>query len=109
MKGPGFGSAFTIASVDDLPRFLHIYCGYTHRQREALRAEPEAVPEHYQRELTAAAQRRTQARDRELWIVCRNRIQSELDLLLGGRRFTHVSSELRVISRQLEKIDRLLT
>jgi hypothetical protein len=66
------------------------------------------VPEHYQRELTAAALRRTQARDRELWIVCRDRIRSELDLL-SGRRFTRVSSELRVIERQLEKIDRLLT
>lgn len=96
--------------MTDRPRLLHqrSELGYTDRMQAALAQEPEAVDADYQRELTAAAPRRAQARDQEAWSASRERIRQEL-AVLGGHRFPRdVSSQLRVIGRQLDRVDRLL-
>lgn len=59
----------------------------------------------YQRHLTAQAPRRAQSRDRELWVASRSRIEAELDLLSGQRFMRELVSDLRVIRRQLERVD----
>jgi hypothetical protein len=94
----------------DRPRLLHrrSELGYTDESRNALPGEPEAVPADYQRELTAAASRRAAARDLEVWTSCRDRMRAELVLLRQHRFARDVTSELRVIERQLDRVDRLL-
>lgn len=90
----------------DRPRLLHrrSELGYTDRTVRSLSGEPEAVPANYQRQLTAAAPKRAAARDHEVWIASRDRIVGELDRLRGHRFARDVTSELRVIERQLARI-----
>jgi hypothetical protein len=64
--------------------------------REALPVEPEAAPQ------------RAVARDRDYWLASRRRLQQELERLRSHRWSRDVTSELRAIERQLERVDRLL-
>lgn len=82
--------------------------GYTDRPQHGLAGEPEAVPADYQRQLTRDAPRRAAARDQEVWSTCRDRITAELAVLRRHRFARDVTSDLRVIERQLERVDRLL-
>jgi hypothetical protein len=97
---------------EDRPRLLHARSefGYTDRLRSALPEEPEAVPADYQRRLSRAASTRRRLRDREAWLACRDRIKVELQLL-RGHRFDNreVATSLRVMQRQIERVDRLLS
>jgi hypothetical protein len=96
--------------VGDRPRFLHrrSELAYTDESRDALQGEPEAVSSEYQRELSRQAPRRAAARDLEAWQPCRDVIAAELVKVREHRFARDLSSELRVIERQLERIDRLI-
>jgi hypothetical protein len=94
----------------DRPRLLHrrSELGYTDRLQAAVPGEPEAVPADYQRRLTAEAPRRAAARDLEVWTPARDRIRGELERLRQHRFARDLSSDLRVIERQVEKLNRLI-
>jgi len=82
--------------------------GYTDRPICALPGEPEAVPAGYQRELTQAAPRRAVQRDQTVWVSMRVSFSAGLEQGNRHRFARDVSSELRVITRALERIDRIL-
>jgi hypothetical protein len=94
----------------DRPRLLHVRSeyGYTDRAAAALPSEPEAVSADYQRHLTAAAPRRAAARDRDVWMPARDLLRAELALLRRHHFARDVASDLRVLERQVEKLDRRL-
>jgi hypothetical protein len=77
--------------------------GYTDRIDRALPDEPEAVSTDAQRQITRAAHRS----ERDIFVACRDEIRASLKLL-SGARFRHLQSDLRVIERTLERIDRRL-
>ena len=90
----------------DETRLLHqrSELGYTTSTVEAMPSEPEAVSSEWQSHLTAQAARRRSDRRRETWRICSERIRRELDVArpeLGKQ----IASDLRVIERQLAKID----
>ena len=98
------------AIADDAPRLLHVRSelGYTDRVDLALVDEPEAVSPDYQSYLTREAARVRHDRDLEVWRSSRLIVADELDRLDATRFERDVSSDLRVLRRTLERIDRLL-
>lgn len=97
--------------MSDEPRFLHRKSehGYTDRLGDALELEPEAVPADYQVTLTARARRRERVYDLAAWRVARTRIAAELEALDGLAKAHNLSSDLRAISRVLERVDKRLS
>jgi hypothetical protein len=82
--------------------------GYTDRPDLALYQEPEAVSADEQRRLTAEARLRADEREREAWRRFREIVMPELaevTRVLGNG----LASDLRVLARQLERIDRKLS
>lgn len=94
----------------DLPRLLHVRSefAYTDQPHDALPDEPEAVSADYQRRLSTDAPRRAQAREREVLLLFRQTLVIELAALRGYKLNTDIVSCLRVIERQVERIDRLI-
>jgi multidrug resistance efflux pump len=89
--------------VADQPRFLAPVAGYTANPAAAI-DKLEAVDADEQARQTALAQRRAELDRRQEWMRSRDRIRAELDRLreVFG---SFVSSDLRVIRHQLDRID----
>lgn len=79
--------------------------GYTDRVDRAMTDEPEAVSAHCQRMLTASAQRARETQEYAAWVGVRDAIRREVDSL-SGAAFAPMRSDLRVILRQVERIDK---
>ena len=79
--------------------------GYVEDRSRALRGEPEAVPERVQERLTVEARARAQEGELALWRDCSRLVRGVLADANLGPRF---ASDLRVIYRQLERIERAL-
>lgn len=95
---PSFGRRVRQTPIVDQPRFL----GRTHGYAD--RPTIEAVDADEQARQTALAHRRTELEHRQEWLQSRERIRAELDRLrevFGG----FISSDLRVIRHQLDRID----
>jgi hypothetical protein len=76
---------------------------------QALHAEPEAVPADYQQAVTRNAKETARERDLAAWRPVRDRITQALDELGADALSRRIASDLRVIRRQLERIDRRLS
>jgi hypothetical protein len=95
--------------MPDPPRLLHKHSehGYTHSTHEAMTDEPEAVDVASQRRLTQEAEQRHTQRQQQLWQNIRPQLLEELDSLhhhFGAL----VTNELRLIRRELDRINRKL-
>jgi hypothetical protein len=90
-------------------RFLHrrSELGYTDRPDLALPFEPEAVSSSEQRRLTAEARARATEREREAWHRFRQIVIPEL-VELNRALDRGLASDLRVLARQLERIEQKL-
>lgn len=82
--------------------------GYTDESSRAMRDEPEAVPVECQELLTERAQRIARQRQLAEWKRRRASIQREIDWLYSQRFQCDVSKSLRVLRRQLERLDKLI-
>jgi hypothetical protein len=91
----------------DLPRLLHRRSehGYTDDLSRALYAEPEAVPRDVQDAMTAAAHRAEHEAIVAGWQVRRVAIEREINWLYSQRLHRDVSSSLRALRRQLDRLD----
>jgi hypothetical protein len=101
----------------DMPRLLArnstrdhpmLGVGYTDEPHRALRDEPEAVPADYQQLLTARAQRTARQEQLREWEQRRAEIAKQIDWLHSQRFTTDVSKSLRVLRRQLARLDKLI-
>jgi hypothetical protein len=92
----------------DRPRLLaaRSEVGYVDHPSLALPSQPEAVPLDYQHYLTDRASRRADERRREAWRESRELLQRGLDLPRGRPLGKELAGDLRVVQRQLERIDR---
>jgi hypothetical protein len=92
------------------PRLLHgkSQFGYTDRLEEALPEEPEAVSSDEQRRLTHLATARAHELRLADWMIAKARLEEELDWLRHRPVGQEHASDLRVIQRQLDRIDRRL-
>lgn len=81
--------------------------GYVDRVDRAMSDEPEAVSASYQRMLTADAQRSRALAERARWVSARDEIRAQVGSLTGSA-FARVESDLRVLLRQVDKIDKRL-
>jgi hypothetical protein len=95
--------------MSDAARLLHRRSehGYTDRPAQALTHEPEAVTAAEQRYLTDVAHRRAVDREREAWRRFREIIRPEL-VELTRQIDRQLAADVRVIVRQVERIDRKL-
>lgn len=93
------------------PRYLarRSEYGYTDRADLALHGEPEAVPAGYQRTLTVRASRAELQRKREEWEAMTLPIRLALRALKASPIGRERESDLRVIARVLDRVDRDLT
>jgi len=82
--------------------------GYTDELDHAMRDEPEAVPLDYQQLLTARAHRTARQAQLDEWATRRASIQREIDWLYSQRFQVDVSKALRVLRRQLDRLDKLI-
>ena len=82
--------------------------GYTDDESRALREEPEAVRAEYQELLTARARRDARQAQLAEWESHRAAILREIDWLHSQRFQVDVSKPLRVLRRQLARIDKLI-
>jgi len=82
--------------------------GYTDEPGRALRDEPEAVSVEDQRLLTARAHRTARQQQLDEWTTRRASIQREVDWLYSQRFQQDVSKSLRVLRRQLSRLDKLI-
>lgn len=91
-------------------RLLHARSeyGYTTSTVEAMPHEPEAVTAGAQHDITTAAHRRATDHRRQAWAEGRDTIQRGLDQLNHGPLGREYASDLRVIGRVLERLDRTL-
>jgi hypothetical protein len=103
--------------VSDAPRLLArnstrehpvLGVGYTDEADRALRNEPEAVPMDYQQLLVARARRDARHEQLREWQQRRAAIQREIDWLHSQRFQADVSKSLRVLRRQLDRLDTLI-
>lgn len=94
----------------DPPRLLHrrSHHGYTDRLDLALTGEPEAVPRREQERITAVVRRSEREAQTQEWERRRVGLQREIDWLYSQRFQRTVRSEVRVLQRQLDRIDRRL-
>lgn len=99
-----------MSAAPEAPRLLarRSELGYTDRLGLALPDEPEAVPASYQRRLVVAASQAERARKLEEWeaatIPFRLALRALKDTPLGRERH----SDLRVIARVIDRVDREL-
>jgi hypothetical protein len=93
--------------MTDEPRLLRRgpLAGYTSTPILALLGEPEAVDLDTQEGLTREARRRDQARQAEAWRVGRGLILDGIRIVRTGRPSKRVASHLRVLQRQVERVD----
>jgi hypothetical protein len=91
------------------PRLLHrrSELGYTDRPDLAMPHEPEAVSSSEQRRLTAEARARASEREREAWRRFRAIVLPEL-VELNAALDRGLTSDLRALARQLERIEQKL-
>lgn len=82
--------------------------GYTDEPDRAMRDEPEAVSVSDQLVLAARAHRSARERQLEEWTTRRASIQREIDWLHSQRFQSDVSKSLRVLRRQLSRLDKLI-
>jgi hypothetical protein len=82
--------------------------GYTDEPDRAMRDEPEAVSVSDQLVLAARAHRTARERQLEEWQTRRASIQREIDWLHSQRFQADVSKSLRVLRRQLSRLDKLI-
>lgn len=82
--------------------------GYTDEPSRALRDEPEAVPADYQQLLSARSRRTARQVQLAEWEQRRAAIQREVDWLHSQRFQRDVSKSLRVLRRQLARLDKLI-
>lgn len=99
----------------DAPRLLHrdstyphpvLGTGYTDRLDRCVLGEPEAVSAEEQALITARVHRTERAAQLEEWVERRAAIQREVDWLYSQRLHQDVGKALRVLRRQLDRIDR---
>jgi hypothetical protein len=96
--------------VPEPPRFLHkrSHHGYTDRLDLAMHQEPEAVPRDDQVLITARVHRTERQVQIAEWEERRVRVLREIDWLYSQRFQQDVSKPLRVLRRQLDRIDRAI-
>jgi len=82
--------------------------GYTDELDHAMRDEPEAVPLDYQQLLTARAHRTARQQQLAEWEQRRASIQREIDWLYSQRFQADVNKSLRVLRRQLDRLDKMI-
>jgi len=82
--------------------------GYTDEPDRAMRDEPEAVSVSDQLALAARAHRTARERQLEEWQLRRDTIQREIDWLYSQRFQADVNKSLRVLRRQLSRLDKLI-
>jgi hypothetical protein len=82
--------------------------GYTERIDRALKDEPEAVSPEEQRRQTRAAARGAADRAKLDWAVRHDHLQAELTELSRQPYARGLSPELRLMTRQLAKLDKLI-
>ena len=93
----------------DPPRLLHRHSahGYTSDPSRALFAEPEAISASAQRDLTASSHRARAEALVDEWVKCRDRVLGAVDhFASAGRPPERMRSDLRVIARVVERVDR---
>jgi hypothetical protein len=95
----------------DPPRLLHRHSahGYTDDPARAMFGEPEAVPADVQAQITAAARRSEHDAMVAGWLERRAAIEREIDWLYSQRLRRDVSSSLRALHRQLDRIEQRIT
>jgi hypothetical protein len=96
--------------MSELPRLLAARSeyGYTDRPDRAMRDEPEAVSADAQRQMTRQAALGAAAEARADWHERQARIKAELALVAGQAYARGLSPELRVLERQLLKLDGMI-
>ena len=82
--------------------------GYTDRIDRAMTDEPEAVTAEEQRQLTRYAALSAAAEARADWRTRRARIAAELEAVAAQGYARGLGSELRLVERQLLKLDTLV-
>jgi hypothetical protein len=95
----------------DRPRLLHgrSEFGYTDRLQSALPEEPEAVSREEQTRLTLRVRRGEEERLREAWRAAHSGISDAIaDFRSAGQLPPPVASDLRVIGRLADRLDRRL-
>src|SRR5262249_46449649 len=109
--------AYRVAVLLDTPRLLArnstrehpmLGTGYTDEPGRALREEPEAVSVEDQQLLAARARRDARVAQLAEWELRRKSIQREIDWLHSQRFQQDVSKGLRVLRRQLARLDRMI-
>jgi hypothetical protein len=93
----------------DPPRLLHrrSQYGYTDDASFALIAEPEAISAQAQREITESSHRARAEALVDEWVKARTRVVGALDHFERvGRPPDSMRSDLRVIARVVERVDR---
>jgi hypothetical protein len=93
----------------DRPRLLHKVIGYTSNPFQALPCEPEAVSEEEQLRITRRVRRREEEQLRDAWRKAHDGIDGAIEgFRSSGRLPPPVVSDLRVIQRQVGRLDRRL-
>lgn len=82
--------------------------GYTDRTDRAMRDEPEAVSSEEQRRQTKQAASQAQQEAKADWASRRGRLRAELAELAAQPYTKTLGSELRVMERQLAKLDNII-
>jgi hypothetical protein len=82
--------------------------GYTDKQRDAVTDEPEAVSATVQRQITEQAARDKSERARAVWREHRDAMRQHIEQLTAERLGLDLRDDLRVLARQVERIDRRL-
>ena len=98
----------TVSRVDK-PRLLHgrSELAYTTDPARALKAEPEAVSQDVQLELTRRVETRARSIRIELWLEARGRLQDE-SVRLRDAFGSEIADDLRALRRLLDRLDRKL-
>ncbi len=90
------------------PRLLHRQFGYTTNPAQAMRGEPEALTAEQVDDLNVKAARVARDRQADEWRERRARLDRELDWLISQRRERDVTTQVRAVRRQLDRIDQRL-
>jgi hypothetical protein len=98
-----------VSRKGDPVRLLHKSVGYTSNPLDALPREPEAVDELEQARQTLAAHRRWETEQRRAWGTARRRISAAVETFKrDGHPDPRLLSDVHVIQRQVERVDRRL-
>jgi hypothetical protein len=91
---------------DESARFLGRASGYVSDPHRGLHAEPQAVTEAEQHALTERAQRNWQREQQRQWGKARASINGALNSFKSSSYAKPLISDLRVIERQVARIDK---